>query len=100
MPEPSMNGYSALYYALKNRNQDLIKLLLETPNIDVNSIGPTSALHYACELGNLEAVKYLIEVKRVNTSNRDKENRTPYGVADKYNRTDIVNYLRSKGINQ
>ena len=96
----SMNGYYALYYALKNGNQDIIKLLLETPNINVESIGQTSALHYACELGNLEAVKYLIEVKRVNTNNRDRENRTPYGVADKYNRTVIVNYLRSKGINQ
>lgn len=74
---------------------EIIKMLLNRPNINVNMIDKCgkSSLQHACEAGNLDAVILLIEDNRVNTNDSDVNERTPLWSACFCNHIRVVDYM-------
>ena len=54
-------GYTALQIALSERNNEAVKILLNTPNIDINSVvNQTTPLEHAIVSGNLDTFSLLV----------------------------------------
>lgn len=75
-----LSGYTALHWAAKNGQEDVVKLLFgskEPPNVDARSHGGYTPLHIATIHGQDGVVRLLIEVYGANPNIRDYSGRKP-----------------------
>ena len=86
---------TALYFATKFGNIDIVKLLLTNKNVDVNVLNnyyciekqfekddkvqdeKKSSLHVACENENIEMIKTLLTNKYIDVNIKDKQGKKP-----------------------
>jgi len=63
-------GWSALHWAVQEKNNEAVKLLLNVPNIDVNIVDYSgdSAVHHAVSGNNIEALKLLLNVPNIDVN--------------------------------
>ena len=73
------DGWTALYWAVGNRNPQCMNLLLGAPGIDVNKAANNgeTPLYRAVESEKPNAVKALLEVSGIDVNKADSEGRTP-----------------------
>lgn len=73
------NGYTALHWAAKHGNEDLIKLIAGTHNADVNARtnGGYTALHIAMQFGHEDVYSLLTEVYGADGNLRDWSGKKP-----------------------
>ena len=84
-----VDGKTGLMWALQNRNNSVVKFLLEQPTLDLNCVVGSprnfkgwTALHYAAHADNSAGVRLLLADQRLTTANQmDKKGRTPVMVA-------------------
>lgn len=91
------DGETALTFALKNEQMEMIKILIEKGNADVdaqNDDGCTE-LMMAARRGQTNMVKLLVDRYNANPHIRNKEGMTALMIAEKYHRTDIVRFLHT-----
>lgn len=114
--------HTALYYAVRNGNEDMVKALLDvgadikkdgeialvtacnTGNPDIADMlvkaGVKDTLHAAAARGDLDSVKSFIENGvNVNIKNESFPKNTPLHYAAAFGRTEVVKYLIEKGAN-
>jgi len=75
-----LSGYTALHWAAKNGQEDVVKLLFgskEPPNVDARSLGGYTPLHVATIHGQDGVVRLLVEVYGANPNIRDYSGRKP-----------------------
>merc|ERR1712212_844698 len=62
-------GYCPLHHAVECENIEALKLLLQTPNLDVNQTNDlgSSAVHFAVKYSN-EALKLLLNVPNIDVN--------------------------------
>jgi ankyrin repeat protein len=104
-------GYTPLHRACIWGYLNIAKLLIENKaDVNIKTNRGSASLHFACSWGYLNIVKLLIENSAdVNAKwaplhiscsgdviNLSKTKYTPLEIAEKYNRTEIVNYLTKK----
>ena len=88
-----VDGKTALMWALQNRNNSVVKFLLEQPTLDLNCVVGSprdfkgwTALHFAAHADNFVGVRLLLADQRLTTANQmDKKGRTPVMVAVQFN---------------
>jgi len=76
--DEKLSGASMLLIACINNNAEMVKTLINIPDVDVNfknNIGRT-ALMYACEYEYLYIIKLLLEHQDINVNFGDTKNRT------------------------
>jgi len=75
-----LSGYTALHWAAKNGQEDVVKLLFgskEPPNVDARSHGGYTPLHIATIHGQNGVIRLLVEVYGANPNIRDYSGRKP-----------------------
>lgn len=84
-------GRTPLHLAAHNGNEDLVKLLLEQPGVDVNAVDDfgRSALHHACLREKDDAAKVLLAAG-ANTDLYDKNGFTPLQLAVHMGNADLL----------
>jgi ankyrin repeat protein len=96
-------GKTLLHIAAKYTSSvEIIRFIIRKIGISPRSTCLTArktALHYACRKGCLAVVRFLVEDCRTNINASMKGKMTPVLIAAKYQRTDIVFYIISKGGN-
>ena len=91
------DGETALTFALKNEQMEMIKILIEKGNADVdaqNDDGFTE-LMMAARRGQTSMVKVLVDRYHANPHIRNKDGMTALMIAEKYHRSDIVRFLKN-----
>lgn len=93
------DGESALTFALKNEQLEMIQILVEKGKADVNMQNKdgNTELMMAARRGQTKMVKLLVEGLGANVHLRNKEGMTALMVAEKYERTEIVRFLTGGG---
>lgn len=89
------DGETALTFALKNEQLEMIKILIEKGNADVdaqNDEGFTE-LMMAARRGQANMVKLLVNRYHANPHIRNKDGMTATMIAEKFQRSDIVRFL-------
>ena len=90
------DGCTGLMHAVQNKENEILELLLEQPEIDINSVNEIgdTALHVAGYYGNLWAVKKLVSDPRIKTLNsRNNDGKTPLLEAVMMGNVDCVREL-------
>ncbi len=89
------DGESALTFALKNEQLEMIQILVEKGKADVNMQNKdgNTELMMAARRGQTKMVRLLVEGLGANVHLRNKEGMTALMVAEKYERTEIVRFL-------
>ena len=88
-----------LSYAAGNGHESVVKLLLETENVDVDCKDLTTgrtALSYAAEKGSLIVVEDLLSTGKANVDSRDRTGRKPLRWAIEEGREEVAKLLRDK----
>jgi len=72
------SGYTALHWAAKIGNMDLIKLLAEDykSNVNAKTNGGYTPLHISCQFGHQDVFNVLIRMYRADHSIRDNSGKT------------------------
>ena len=72
------SGYTALHWAAKIGNMDLIKLLAEDykSNVNAKTNGGYTPLHISCQFGHQDIFNVLIRMYRADHSIRDNSGKT------------------------
>ena len=87
---------TGLMWAVTNKHDSIVKLLLEQPTLDLNwanGIGWT-ALHFAAYYDNVEGVKLLLADPRLNTHNhKDNLGSTPVMTAIIHKKVNLLREL-------
>src|SRR5277367_5496628 len=103
-------GQSALHYAAQNGQESTVRLLLRLGAIpDAQALSPSlehprvsshiracvgqTALHFAAVSGHLQVVNLLLETEGVDVERRDSSGRTPFLLAVKMGRKEVVEEL-------
>ncbi|ELP94808.1 ankyrin repeat-containing protein, putative [Entamoeba invadens IP1] len=88
-------GETALIVAIKNRQQEISKVLLKTSPLDVPDNYGQTVLHHAAAVGDLDLCKTIIEMcpKLVNTG--DCQSNFPFHCAVKANSKEVMEYFYS-----
>ena len=73
------DDWTALHFAANRGDDDIVKMLLAHPDIDVNAADYRGRppISLACEEGELSVVKLLLEDARVDAALEDYGNRSP-----------------------
>ena len=89
------DGESALTFALKNEQLEMIQILVEKGRADVNMQNKdgNTELMMAARRGQTKMVRLLVEGLGANVHLRNKEGMTALMVAEKYERAEIVRFL-------
>lgn len=91
------NDQTPLILAAISGNMEVIEILLQAgANINAMDINNRTALVHAATAGNLLTVKYLIEKGCDPTTPHAKQNALDFALF--YQHTEIVDYLKSKGL--
>jgi ankyrin repeat protein len=87
-------GETALSLAVKKGRRDIIELLLDWPNVSIDSKDKDgrTPLSWAAQKGNLDAVKLLL-AKGAYPDRRDDNGRTPLSFASEHGRDSVVRLL-------
>ena len=74
-----ITGYTALHWAAKHGNLDLVKLLAGNYQVDVNvkSHGGYTPLHLACQFGHQEVFDILVKAYGADPNTRDNAGKKP-----------------------
>ncbi len=88
-------GNNALMCASNNRDNEMIKLLLEvkTINVNIQDYGEDTALIYASLTGNIKIIKLLLEHEGINVNLQAQNGRTALMCASQYNYIEIIKLL-------
>ena len=72
-------GYTALHWAAKQGNLDLVKLLAGnySVNVNVRSYGGYTPLHLACQFGHQEVFDILVKAYAADANMRDNSGKKP-----------------------
>jgi hypothetical protein len=92
---------TALHLASRGGHVDVVKALLQHPNIDVNlhdEEGRT-ALSLAASSGNIDIVNLLLDLKDVDTNAVDKDGYSPLSLASLHGNYEVVRILLQHGAN-
>ncbi len=100
-----VKGQSPLQDAVRNENVEVLRRLLQVPNIDVNlqAMPPefdrveNVALHSAMETGSVEIVRLLLAAPGINVNTRGEEGFTPLHLAATLGNIAIINLLLDAG---
>lgn len=76
-----------------SRGPEIIKVLLNTKNINNKDPMGNTILHLAASKGNEATIKTLIELGALK-SIKNNEDETPYDIAKRWGRTNIMNLLQ------
>lgn len=89
------HGYTALILATRFEHGDLVKFLLESPNIDVNAqtTAGDTALMFAVNNGNETIVKLLLKVPAINVNLRSNNGGTALLIAAAQSYSNIAKLL-------
>jgi hypothetical protein len=87
-------GNTVLHYAIKSKNIELVKLLLDA-GAEINTCGEITPIQYAV-LMNLEIVKLIVS-KEANINLLNRYNETALMYAASSGKTDIVSWLLKSG---
>ncbi|MCB9493023.1 MAG: ankyrin repeat domain-containing protein [Epsilonproteobacteria bacterium] len=88
------SGQTALHYAVMQRRNDMVALLLALePDLNRADWKKRTPLHYACMLGLSEIFRLLVYTGRANLSLQDEKGYTPLHYAVKKNNTSILQVL-------
>lgn len=93
------NGQTHLMVASRKGNINLVRFLLEIPEVDINiqnSYG-LAALHFAARFGEYEIVEELLGHKGIKINVQDKQGKTALHYAKEANNEDIIALLLKKG---
>ena len=88
-------GYTTLYVAVKNRDTELVKMLL-VHGVNVNAFGNRQVLHLAASNGDVAMAQLLI-AKGADVNAKDLYGRTPLHVAAVKGRTSLTELLLANG---
>ncbi|PSN60204.1 ankyrin [Corynespora cassiicola Philippines] len=93
-------GMTALHYAAANNSGAICELLLELPDLDVNSLDKTgnTPLGHAARKGHKSIVRLLLEDPRI-TPNEYRNSKSPLAQAIVHNHLDIARLLLDNGAN-
>ena len=90
-------GITGLMWAVVTKNNEVLKMLLSVPNLNVNSVayGGLSALHAAVgrETNDIEALKLLLNVPNINVNIVDSEGESVVHWAVKYEHIEELKLL-------
>lgn len=91
------DGETALTFALKNEQLEMIKILIERGNANVDDQDDSgfTELMMAARRGQINMVKLLVERYNANLHLRNKDGMTALMIAEKYHRTEVVRYLKT-----
>jgi hypothetical protein len=93
--ERSFWSYTTLYFAVKNRDTELVKMLL-VHGVNVNAFGNRQVLHLAASNGDIAMAQLLI-AKGADVNAKDLYGRTPLHVAAIKGRTSLAELLLANG---
>ena len=87
-----------LYHACSYNKVEIVKLLLEQPNIDINikkekDYNAHTPLHIACYHQYIEVVKLLLEQPFIDVNSQDNNGHTPLDLICKNNNIEIIKLL-------
>ena len=88
-------GQMLLLNAVSSGREAIVKLLLETNQVDVNSKDrlDRTPLSYAAQIGNQEIVRFLLETNNVDVNSKDRWDSTPLCYAAENGNETIVKLL-------
>jgi len=91
------NGKTALHLAADNNHLEVVKVLLEAPNIQVNTQDNAgwTALHFAVYSGHLEVVKRLLSAPGIDLKIKAKDNWTALMLAIKNKHQDVIDIFKA-----
>jgi ankyrin repeat protein len=88
-------GETALHLAVKSKNQELIKVLIDKgADIEASTNIKATPLHYAASFANAEIINLLVE-RGANVNALDNNNELPIDWATKMKKTGNVKLLKS-----
>ena len=93
------NQYTALHFAACRGQGEVVKLLLEQPNIDVNvedKYGDTP-IAFGCRIDSLSVVKSLLRDPRVDVTQSDHNECTPLWWTSFYGNLEVLEWLIASG---
>jgi hypothetical protein len=91
-------GVTALGYAVGHNQAGAVKILLDAGASMVVDTQDNTALHFAAGYGRGQVLELLLQkTLRSNLSPKNKQGKTPLGVAEQNGQTECANVLRSKG---
>ena len=95
------NGWTALYTAMLCNNIEIVRLLLASPDILLDTtVFSATGLHAACQNNNLECVELFLNhpgCTRDIVRLEDKDGNTPFSQAIKEGKHDVVDYFIELG---
>ncbi|CAI9744133.1 serine/threonine-protein phosphatase 6 regulatory ankyrin repeat subunit B-like isoform X15 [Octopus vulgaris] len=88
-------GQTALYYACRYGQINIVELLLQQNGIDVNAVENKgfTALHLACQYGSKDVVELLLQQNGSDICAVTKQGHTPLHIASAHGRTEVVELL-------
>ncbi len=87
------DNYTILQDACNNNNNDIVKILMVRPDLDINyqDVLGNTALHIACGKGNYIIVQMLLENEQININIENQNLQTPLMIVNYYINTLVDN---------
>ena len=93
-------SHTPVIWAAINQNVDLIRLFAEKgADLNASDVGGFTALHNAVNYGSshLPVIRELVLTYRVDINAKNEDGKTPLGQARRWNRREVMDFLRSNG---
>jgi hypothetical protein len=93
-------SHTPVIWAAINENVNLIRLFAEKgADLDAKDVGGFTALHNAVNYGSshLPVIRELVLTHRVDINAKNEDGKTPLGQARRWNRREVMEFLRSNG---
>jgi ankyrin repeat domain-containing protein 50 len=89
------NGRTPLWWAAENGHEAVVKLLLETMDVDSKDTDGQTPLSWAAERGHEAVVKLLLETGKMDVDSKAKYGQTPLSWAAQNGHEAVVKLLQS-----